>query len=52
VLYSDLHVGWHNTRRLSPKDSDMFLNDSHHAAPGLYPEDAALLHPTIPTLGW
>jgi hypothetical protein len=52
VLYSDLHVGWHNTRRLSPRDPDMFLNSRSEPAPGLDPEDAALLPGGFPFLGW
>ncbi len=52
VLYSDLHVGWHNSRRLSPRDSDMFLNDNRTLAPGLHAEDAAFLPSLTPALGW
>ncbi len=52
VLYSDLHVGWHNTRRLNPKDDDMFLNALHQAAPGISVDDAALLPSMVPSLGY
>jgi len=52
VLYTDLHVGWHNTRRLSPKDDDMFLNALHRAAPGVDVDDAALLPSMVPALGY
>jgi hypothetical protein len=51
VLYSDLHVGWHNTRRLGPKDDDMFLNARHEPRPGLSFDDAALLPSMLPALG-
>jgi hypothetical protein len=51
VLYSDLHVGWHNTRRLG-RDDDMFLNDDHQLAPGLDDDDTALLPSLVPFLGW
>jgi len=43
VLYTDGHVLWHNTRRLSPRDPDMFLNAEHRPAPGVSQEDAALV---------
>jgi len=52
VLYNDLHVGWHNTRRLNPNDSDMFLNNRNQLAPGLGLTDAALLPSHVPCLGW
>ena len=52
VLYSDLHVGWHNTRRLTPKDDDMFLNAYHQVAPGINVDDAALLPSMVPALGY
>ena len=52
VLYTDLHVGWHNTRRLGPQDDDMFLNDRDELAPGVRPLDAALLPCQTPFLGW
>ena len=51
VLYSDLHVGWHNTRRLGPKDDDMFLNDLGQIGPGVNADDAALLPSMMPSLG-
>jgi hypothetical protein len=52
VLYSDLHVGWHNTRRIGPKDDDLFLNARQQIAPGLSPDDTALLPSMVPCLGW
>lgn len=52
VLYADLHVGWHNTRRLGPNDPDMFLNDRNELAPGLDSDDAALLSCMVPFVGW
>jgi hypothetical protein len=48
VLFTDLHVGWHNTRSLGPHDPDMFLNDSQQPAPGLRRDDAALLPSAFP----
>jgi len=51
VLYSDLHVRWHNTRRLGPHDADMFLNDDHRPAPGVRMMDAALLPGAFPFAG-
>lgn len=52
VLYSDLHVGWHNSRRISPKDADMYLNDDQLLAPGVDPDDTAFLPSLTPALGW
>jgi hypothetical protein len=52
VLYSDLHVGWHNTRRLGPRDEDMFLNARRELAPGIGEDDTALLPSMVPFLGW
>jgi hypothetical protein len=48
VLYSDLHVGWHNTRRLGPHDADMFLNERQEPAPGVHAADTALLPSRFP----
>ena len=52
VLYTDLHVGWHNTRRLDPDDADMFLNASNELAPGVDSHDTALLPSMVPFGGW
>lgn len=52
VLYSDLHVGWHNTRKLGPRDDDMFLNALGQVAPGVNADDAALLPSMMPSLGY
>jgi prepilin-type processing-associated H-X9-DG protein len=43
VLFTDGHVGWFNTRQIDPLDPDLFLNNAHEPAPGLHPEDAALI---------
>jgi hypothetical protein len=48
VLFSDLHVDWHNTRSLGPQDADMFLNDANQPGPGLDPQDAVLLPSLFP----
>jgi hypothetical protein len=48
VLFSDLHVGWHKSRRLGPHDPDMFLNDRQQPGPGLRMHDAALLPSVFP----
>ncbi len=42
VLFTDGHVRWHHTRRLSPGDADMFLNDHLLPAPGISEIDATL----------
>ena len=52
VLYTDLHVGWHNTRRIAPDDPDMFLNHQNELAPGLDHDDTALLPSMVPFVGW
>ena len=51
VLYSDLHVGWHNTRRLNPVDDDMYLNALRQIGPGFNSDDTALLPSMMPSLG-
>ncbi len=48
VLFSDLHVRWHDSRRVGPHDPDMFLNDSDQPGPGLRPLDAVLLPSLFP----
>jgi len=52
VLYTDLHVGWHNTRRLSPTDPDMYLNNDYKLAPGLSAHDSILMPSLAPSVGW
>ncbi len=52
VLYSDLHVSWHNTRRLSPTDPDMYLNNEYKIAPGVSPKDSILMPSLVPSVGW
>lgn len=51
VLYSDLHVGFHPTRRLGPDDPDMFLNRAGRLEPGDDETDAVLTHSLIPFRG-
>jgi len=43
VLYTDGHIRWHHTRKLSPHDLDMFLNADRLPAPGVSEEDATLV---------
>jgi len=52
VLFTDGHVNWHHSRRVSPLDSDMFLNDDQHPGPGLNAHDAALAPSVFPFTGW
>jgi hypothetical protein len=52
VLYSDLHVGWHNSRRISPRDGDMYLNSNGTLAPGVGAHDTSFLPSLTPALGW
>jgi len=52
VLYNDAHVQWHNDRRVSPFDADMFLNEDRHPAPGLHIHDAVLVPSLCPYRGW
>lgn len=51
VLYTDLHVRWHNTRALGPHDNDMFLNHENRPGPGVNVRDAALLPGRFPFAG-
>jgi|SRR5579864_1375569 len=48
VLFKDGHVGFFSTRRLSPHDNDMFLNDEMRPEPGLTSDDAVLAPGQIP----
>jgi hypothetical protein len=48
VLFTDFHVGWHNSRRVGPHDHDMFLNQKQEAAAGLNELDAVLLPSIFP----
>jgi hypothetical protein len=43
IVFTDGHVGWFNTRRISPLDSDVFLNNEQQPAPGLHEHDAVLM---------
>lgn len=52
VLYTDLHVGWHASRRLSPRDDDLYLNARHELAPGISPEDSVLVPSFVPFTGY
>jgi hypothetical protein len=51
VLFADLHVNWHDTRRVGPHDDDLYLNAEHRPAPGLGIHDAALLPSLMPFCG-
>jgi hypothetical protein len=48
VLYSDLHVGWHPTRRLGPQDGDMYLNKDGQLNPGQDATDAVFTPSLVP----
>jgi hypothetical protein len=52
VLFSDLHVNWHNTRQIHPIDDDMFLNEDQELAPGKHEGDAVLCPSLVPFVGW
>jgi hypothetical protein len=52
VLFSDGHYSWHDSRRVSPADPDLFLNAEHQAGPGVDVHDAALLPSLCPFTGW
>jgi len=51
VLFSDGHISWHMTRRVSPVDPDIYLNDDQRPAPGISANDAALVPSLFPFLG-
>ena len=51
VLYSDLHVGFHPTRKLGPDDPDMFLNRAGLLKPGDDETDAVLSPSLVPFNG-
>ena len=50
VLFKDMHVGFYRSRRISPHDPDLYLNDDRLAAPGLDADDAALVSPIVPVM--
>ena len=43
VLFADGHSAWHNTRKVSPADNDLFLNHYQRPAYGVSPDDAVLM---------
>jgi prepilin-type processing-associated H-X9-DG protein len=43
VLFADGHSAWHNTRKVTPVDNDLFLNHFNRPAYGVTPEDAVLM---------
>ena len=43
VLFSDLHVQWFRTRRISPLDRNLYLNDHDRPEPGVGQHDSALV---------
>jgi len=48
VLFTDGHVAWRRTRWLSDVDRDIYLNNNHRPAPGLHPNDSALVPSVLP----
>jgi hypothetical protein len=51
VLFGDGSVGWFRTRRISPNDPDLFLNNAHRSQPGLDVEDSVLMPSKTPFEG-
>lgn len=51
VLYSDGSVRFLSSRRVSPIDLDLFLNNAHEPRPGLYEGDSVLLPSLAPFHG-
>ncbi len=43
VLYADGHAGWLGSRRVSPTDNDLYLNNDNRPAYGTNPDDAVLM---------
>lgn len=52
VLYSDGAVRWHPTRRISPEDLDLFLNNDLKPEPGLSETDSVILPKDAPFGGY
>jgi len=52
VLYSDGAVRWHPTRRISPEDLDLFLNNDQKPEPGLDEHDSVILPKDAPFGGY
>lgn len=52
VLFTDGHYSWHESRRVSPTDPDLFLNANRQPGPGVDVHDAALVPSLCPFTGW
>lgn len=48
VLYRDNSVRWLNSRRVSEKDLDLFLNNDRKVEPGVHEQDSVLLPSKLP----
>jgi len=48
VLFGDGSVGWFRTRRISPNDPDLYLNNEHQPRPGIHVEDSVLVPSKTP----
>jgi hypothetical protein len=51
VLYSDGSIRFHHSRRISPHDDDLYLNNRHELQPGLDERDSVLLPSYSPFSG-
>lgn len=51
VLYSDGGVRWHPTRRISPEDLDLFLNNDQKPEPGVNERDSVIFRNETPFRG-
>jgi hypothetical protein len=51
VLYGDSSVRWLGTRRASPQDPDIYLNNERKARPGVHFQDAVLVPSKVPFHG-
>ncbi len=51
VLYGDSSVRWLGTRRASPHDPDIYLNNDRKARPGVHFQDAVLVPSKVPFHG-
>ncbi len=52
VLFGDGTVRWFRTRRVSPTDPDLYLNNARQPRPGLHEEDSVLVPSHTPFHGW
>jgi prepilin-type processing-associated H-X9-DG protein len=52
VLFGDGSVRWFGSRKISPIDLDLYLNNEHQPKPGVHVQDSVLMPSKTPFHGW